>query len=191
MKKYLIALTAFTAITFAATAQTKNPTDNTSQQSHSQMHHKNHGMHQFHRHGMMGQLNLTDAQKQQARALNEDYNAKVKNLEKDDNITLKDYRTQKAALENERKSKFQALLTPDQKNKIAQDKKERSEKMEMMAQKRMDKMKADLSLTDDQVAKIQDQRGQRDIRYVGGPRGAVSRDCKIQGFAGCPPDRCG
>ncbi len=158
MKKYLIALTAFTAITFAATAQTKNPTDNTSQQSHSQMHHKNHGMHQFHRHGMMGQLNLTDAQKQQARALNEDYNAKVKNLEKDDNITLKDYRTQKAALENERKSKFQALLTPDQKNKIAQDKKERSEKMEMMAQKRMDKMKADLSLTDDQVAKIQDQR---------------------------------
>ena len=158
MKKYLIALTAFTAITFAATAQTKNPTDNTSQQSHSQMHHKNHGMHQFHRHGMMGQLNLTDAQKQQAEALNEDYNAKVKNLEKDDNITLKDYRTQKAALENERKSKFQALLTPDQKNKIAQDKKERSEKMEMMAQKRMDKMKADLSLTDDQVAKIQDQR---------------------------------
>ena len=158
MKKYLIALTAFTAITFAATAQTKNPTDNTSQQSHSQMHHKNHGMHQFHRHGMMGQLNLTDAQKQQARVLNEDYNAKVKNLEKDDNITLKDYRTQKAALENERKSKFQALLTPDQKNKIAQDKKERSEKMEMMAQKRMDKMKADLSLTDDQVAKIQDQR---------------------------------
>jgi len=160
LKKYLFALTIFSLGTFAAFAQTKtDSTNNASRQHHAQWHHKSeYGMHQFHRHGMMGQLNLTDAQKQQTRALNEDYNAKVKNLEKDDDITLKDYRTQKAALENERKSKFQALLTPDQKNKIAQDKKERSEKMEMMTQKRMDKMKADLSLTDDQVAKIQDQR---------------------------------
>lgn len=158
MKKYLIALMAFTAITFAATAQTKNSTDNTSQQPHTQMHHKSeYGMHGFHHHGMMAKLNLTDAQKQQAKALNEDYNTRVKNLEKDDNITLKDYRAQKAALENERKSKFQDILTSDQKNKIAQTKKERSEKMEMMAQKRMEKMKTDLNLTDEQVAKIQDQ----------------------------------
>ena len=49
-------------------------------------------------------------------------------------------------------------LTTDQKNKIAQAKKDRSEKMKMMAQKRMEKMKTDLNLTDDQVAKMQAQR---------------------------------
>ena len=106
----------------------------------------------------MKDINLTDAQKQQAKALNEDYNTKVKNLEKDENITLKDYRAKKASLEQERKSKFQALLTPEQKDKIAQDRKARSEKMKMMAQKRLDKMKTDLNLTDDQVAKIQEER---------------------------------
>ena len=107
---------------------------------------------------MMRDINLTDAQKQQAKALNEEYNTKVKNLEKDENITLKDYRAKKANLEQERKSKFQALLTPEQKDKIAQARKARSEKMKMMSQKRMDKMKTDLNLTDDQVAKIQEQR---------------------------------
>lgn len=161
MKKYLVALTAFTIITIAATAQTKNSsTDNTSQQTHTQMHHKpGYGMHQFHHHGMMmNQLNLTDAQKQQVKDLNTDYKNQLSGLEKDDNITLKDYRSKKASLEQERKSKFQALLTTDQKNKIAQAKQDRSEKMKMMAQKRMEKMKTDLNLTDDQVAKMQAQR---------------------------------
>jgi Spy/CpxP family protein refolding chaperone len=161
MKKYAIALTAFTIITLAANAQTKSSSsDATTQQPGTAMHHKQgNGMHKFHhRNMMMTQLNLTDAQKQQVKALNEDYNVKVKNLEKDDNITLKDYRTQKANFEQERKSKFQALLTTDQKNKIAQAKQDRSAKMKMMAQKRIDKMKTDLNLTDDQVAKMQAQR---------------------------------
>jgi Spy/CpxP family protein refolding chaperone len=161
MKKYLVALTAFTIITIAATAQTKNSsTDNTSKQTHIQMHHKpGYGMHQFHHHGMMmNQLNLTDAQKQEAKSMNDDYRNQLKELEKNDNITLKDYRSKKASIEQERKSKFQALLTTDQKNKIAQAKKGRSEKMKMMAQKRMEKMKTDLNLTDDQVAKMQAQR---------------------------------
>ena len=102
-------------------------------------------------------MNLSDAQKQQAKSINDDYRNGLKQLEANDNITLKDYRSKKAALEQERKSKFEALLTPDQKNKIAQAKKERSEKMKMMEEKRMEKMKTNLNLTDDQVAKIQEQ----------------------------------
>ena len=43
-------------------------------------------------------------------------------------------------------------------HKIAQAKKTRSEKMKMTTQKRLDKMKSDLNLTDEQVAKIQEQR---------------------------------
>ena len=169
MKKYLFALSAFTLVAIAANAQSTNDsTKNTTVHQHSwQSHQKMNGyaMHRFHRnmhgHGqnfMAMHLKLTDTQKQQVKALNDDYRKKLSNLEKNDNITLKDYRTQKARLEHERKAKFQGILTTEQKNEIAQAKKQRSEKMAMMAQKRIEKMKTDLDLTDAQVAKIQDQQ---------------------------------
>jgi Spy/CpxP family protein refolding chaperone len=159
MKKYIIALSAFTLMAFAVNAQSADSTNNSATQHnnwHMHQHTQGYGMNRHREHSMMMNLNLTDAQKQQVTALNKDYRDKVQNLEKDDNITLKDYRAQKANFENERKSKFQDILTPVQKNKLALYKKERGEKMKEMAQKRMDKMKTDLSLTDDQVAKIQD-----------------------------------
>ena len=161
MKKYLMALASLTILTIGASAQIKrNSTDTTTQQHKMGMHRKQgYAMHKFHHHNMMmNQLNLTDAQKQQAKSINDDYRNQLKDLEKNENITLKDYRFKKANLEQERKSKFQALLTTDQKNKIEQAKKQRSEKMKMMVQKRLEKMKTDLNLTDDQVAKITEQR---------------------------------
>ncbi|MDQ6904020.1 MAG: hypothetical protein M3139_13530 [Bacteroidota bacterium] len=162
MKKYLLALSAFTVMAFAANAQEKsNPNESSDKQHHVHMNHDKHSdamsMH-HHRGGMMHHMNLTDAQKQQAKELQADYTNKVKDLEKDQNITLKDYRAKKAILEQERKSKFQALLTPEQKDKIAQGRKEMHEKREMMSQKRMDKMKSDLNLTDAQVEKINAQK---------------------------------
>ncbi|MGH2647853.1 MAG: hypothetical protein ACRDE8_09815, partial [Ginsengibacter sp.] len=160
---YLMALSAFTIISFAATAQTKNNSSDTAAHKHSMhIHHNRSGyaMQKFHhRRGMMmTQLNLTDVQKQQAKSINDNYRNQLKELEKNDNITLKDYRAKKANLEQERKSKFQAMLTADQKNKIEQAKKQRSEKMKMLAQKRMGKMKTDLNLNDEQVAKMQEQQ---------------------------------
>jgi len=161
MKKYLIALASVTVITISASAQiNRNSTDTTTQQHKMGMHRRQeYATHKFHhRNMMMNQLNLTDVQKQQAKSINDNYRNQLKDLEKNDNITLKDYRFKKANLEQERKSKFQALLTTDQKNKIEQAKKQRNEKMKMMAQKRLEKMKTDLNLTDDQVAKITEQR---------------------------------
>ena len=162
MKKYLIALSAFAVITVIVHAQSAdNSTKSAPDQQNSWKMHQHKQGYGMNRHRgnfmMMRAISFTDAQKQQVKALNEDYNTKVKNLEKGDNITLKDYRTQKANFEKERKSKFQDILTTDQKNKIAQAKKERSEKMKLMAQKRMEKMKTDLNLTDDQVAKMKAQ----------------------------------
>jgi len=159
MKKYLVALSAFTIMTVAAGAQAKtNSADANAQQQ--DMHHKRsgYGMHQHRHHSMMMGLNLSDAQKQQVKDLNTDYKNQLKDLEKNDNITLKDYRAKKASLEQERKSKFEGILTSDQKNTIAQAKKERGEKMKMMAQKRLENMKTQLNLTDAQVSKIQDLR---------------------------------
>lgn len=162
MKNYLIALSAFTLMATTTNAQSNGNAAKTSrnQQNGWKMHHgKQGGMNMHKGHSMrMKDLNLTDAQKQQAKALKEEYRTKVQNLEKDQNITLKDYRAQKASLEKERKAKFQDILTADQKNQIAAYKKRMSEKKEMMAQKRMEKMKTNLSLTDAQVAKMQGQR---------------------------------
>lgn len=187
MKKYLLALSAFTVMAFAANAQEKSNSDG-SADGHHQMHmnHDKHrdgmGMH-HHRGGMMRNMNLTDVQKKQAKELNEDYRSKVKDLEKDQNITLKDYRAKKAVLEQERKAKFQALLTPEQKDKIAQGRKDMHEKRERMGEKRMDKMKTDLNLTDAQVDKIKEQRKNsmekmKDIRE----NSSLSQDQKKEKF---------
>lgn len=160
MKKYLVAFCAFTLITAAINAQTTdNATQNTTTPKNGWHAHKP-GYGKFHhgRYAMMKDINLSDAQKQQVKALNEEYRNKVANLEKNDNITLKDYRSQKANLEKERKGKFDNILTQEQKNTIASNRKKMMEKREIMSQKRLDKMKTDLNLTDDQVAKIQDQR---------------------------------
>lgn len=153
-----MALSVFTVITVAVNAQAKS---DSTHESNMHMRHENsgYGMHKYQRNGMMmKQLNFTDAQKQRIKAINTEYRNQVNDLEKNETITLKDYRVKKANLEQERKSKFQAILTSDQKNKIAQAKKERSEKREIMAQKRIEKMKTDLNLTDTQVSKIQEQR---------------------------------
>lgn len=161
MKKHLIALSALALFTVAANAQTKTIPGAADQQHSSYMHHKNfgEGMHKHHgNHMMMKKLNLTEAQKQQAKEINADFKNQVSNLEKSDKITLKDYREKKANLEQERKSKFMAILTQDQKNKIASARKHRGEKMHEMTEKRMDKMKTDLNLTDVQVAKLKEQR---------------------------------
>lgn len=158
MKKYLLALTTLTIITISASAQTTDSSSNFPQHRMHMGPMMKHGMHGSHRNHGMANLNLNDAQKQQAKVISEEYHNKIAALEKNDNITLKDYRAQKASLEKERKDKFQALLTPEQKNKIEEGKKKMHERMKAMAERHLQKMKTDLNLSDDQVAKIKEQR---------------------------------
>ena len=163
MKKHLMALSAFAVIAIAANAQaTGNESGNAGKHQSTPMHHKQgaYGRHPHHRNDMLMKLDLTGAQKEQARALNTEYKNQLKELEKNDAITLKDYRAKKASLEQQRKSKFENILTPEQKDKLAKAKKESSEKRAAMAEKRLEKMKADLNLSDEQVAKIKEQQEQ-------------------------------
>ena len=159
MKKHLIALSAFTILALATNAQTKDSTGVAAQHERTHMHHgkSQYGMHQHHRNDMMN-INLTDAQKQQVKDINTDFRNQLKDLENNQGISHKDYRVKKASLEQERKSKFQDILTSDQKDKLALAKKERTEKMKMMAQKRLEKMKTALNLSDTQVEKMQELR---------------------------------
>lgn len=145
MKKLLIPLIAIFAFTATAGAQ-----DKMGKKGHH--HHK-------HQKGMMAkQLNFSEDQKKQAKAINEDFRKKMQDLNKQENITVKEQRDRKASILKERKAKMDGLLTAEQKTKLTQLKAERKAKKEEHYTKRLDKMKTTLSLTDDQVVKLKSQR---------------------------------
>ena len=144
MKKLLIPLIAIFALTATVNAQ-----DKMGKKGH---HHK-------HQKGMMAkQLNFSEAQKTQAKAIQEDSRKKMQELNKNESITVKEQRDRKAAILKERKTKMDGLLTAEQKTKMTQLKAEHKAKKEAGYAKRMDKMKTNLNLTDEQVTKLKAQQ---------------------------------
>ena len=144
MKKVLIPLIALLTLTVTTNAQNKM-----GKQKH----------HQHHQKGMMAkQLNFSEAQKTQAKAINEDSRKKMQELNKNESITVKEQRDRKAAIQKERKIKMDGLLTADQKTRMTQLKAEQKVKKEERFSKHVDKMKTSLNLTDEQVTKLKAQR---------------------------------
>lgn len=131
---------AFASFIFSASAQEQRKI------KHHQ-HHSANGM-------MMKELILTQSQKEQIKASHDGYKKQLMELNKNEGITVKEARDKKEALRKEHKDKMMALLTPEQKDKLIQLKKDGAVKHEAMAAKRLDKMKANLNLSDAQVAKI-------------------------------------
>ncbi|MGG9971436.1 hypothetical protein ACQ33O_06550 [Ferruginibacter sp. SUN002] len=146
MKKILLSLLAVVTFVVAANAQ-KQGCDKKMKGGHKQ-----HAMHN--NKGMMKDLNLTDAQKQQMKANKEAMKAKKMELSKNENLTVKEYRDKKEALKKEEKAQMMNLLTADQKAKMEQMKKDKKAEHDKKAAAKLEKMKTDLALTDDQVAKI-------------------------------------
>jgi Spy/CpxP family protein refolding chaperone len=96
---------------------------------------------------MMKELNLTDAQKAQMKAEREAGKAKIEALEKQENLTVKEMKDRKAALQQEQKAKMETVLTPEQKNKREAQKNEMKEKHAAM-------MKEKLGLSNEQAANL-------------------------------------
>ena len=91
-------------------------------------------------------LNLTADQQQQIKSINEAARSKMSDLRKQEaTITVKAYKEQMKAIGKEKHEKIQA----------AKMRADRAKKFDGMAKNRMEKMKKDLQLTDDQSAKIQ------------------------------------
>jgi len=148
MKKILVGLVAFSCFILSATAQDK------SADKQDKMNGKDH-----HEKGMMmKQLDLTADQKEKIKISREDFRTKMTSLNQDESVTLKDYRDKKYILRKEEKMQFLNILTPEQKTKLEQFKKDEKAKRELMAAKRIDKLKAELNLTDEQVATIKANR---------------------------------
>ena len=158
MKKYLIALSAFTIFTISANAQQQRTTSGDAPMTHhGKLDHKKMGHGNHERGMMMKQLDLTDAQKQQAKAIRDDYQNQIKQLKGDGSMSVSDYNAKKASLQKEQKAKFESLLTQDQKNKMQQLRKEQVAKTDARREKRMDKMKSTLNLTGAQVSQLKSQ----------------------------------
>ena len=145
MKKQVAFLIAVSLISASSFAQEKREIKH-----HDQMKHQ-HGM-------MLKQLNLTDAQKAIMKANHEAFRQKMQDLDKNESISVKEFRDKRAALLKEQKAKMDGLLTLDQKNKMAQLKTEQKIKRNEHFTKHLDKMKSNLGLTVDQVAKLKAQR---------------------------------
>ena len=119
------------------------------------------GEHQGRHHmpGMdMKQFNLTDAQKEQFKAQRESFRKQMDELKKNDNITVKEWKSRMETLRKDQKTKMQGILTTEQKGQIEKMKTEHKAMMEIDAKARMEKMKLHLGLTDEQAAKMNKNR---------------------------------
>jgi Spy/CpxP family protein refolding chaperone len=150
MKKVITSFLALTIISFSVTAQEKRELSAEKMEAREQ-HKKGKKSHMMEK---MKDLNLSDAQKAQLKSIMEEEKTKMQALKQQQNITVKEYNDRKEAIARETKAKRDAVLTAEQKNKLAQSKIERKENEKAHFEKKMDKMTTKLSLSNDQAAKL-------------------------------------
>ena len=145
MKRIIITLLAVSLITVSSAAQQKK----TMKGSHRQKH--NHGK-------MARSLNFSEDQKKQAKLYKDDAKKKMQELNKNESITVKEFRDRKEMIRKERRSKMQGLLTVEQKTKMALLNADQQKKREEHFTRHLNKMRSALTLTDAQVAQLKSQR---------------------------------
>ncbi len=121
MKKLIALSLAACVFAFGATAQTERTVAKTER---ANRHNKD-------RHGkgeMMKQLNLSKEQKAQLKAQHQEMKTQREALKGQDNITVKEMKEKQEALKAQQKAKFDAILTPEQKTKMAELKKQHDNK---------------------------------------------------------------
>ena len=152
MKKIIVAALATIFIVSIAAAQAPKTRQHGKQGQH-------HGAQMKHsKHKMGKHLNLSAEQKTQAKTIHENFRKQVTDLKKNDKITMGEYKKQMASLQKDRKAKMEALLTPEQKAKIAEGKKKMEEHAQVRNAARLEKMKINLGLKEEQVSKIKQQQ---------------------------------
>lgn len=120
-----------------------------------------HGMHKGHPRmpGMLMQkLNLTEDQKAKFKTQHESFRKQMEELKKNDNITVKEWKSRMEALHKDNKTKLDGILTTEQRAQIEKMKEEQKAMREVDAKARMEKMKIHLGLTDEQAEKMKKNR---------------------------------
>lgn len=157
MKKMMTILSALLLTAGLASAQTADTT-----QHHPGIDGRKMAMH--HKSGHEGRgfngpkINLSDDQKTQLKAINEDYHKQLTALQSNNSISLGDYKTKLADLRKSHREQLNGIYTPEQKKMLAERRQSMQKRMHDMGARSLDKMKQNLNLSDDQVAKIKAQR---------------------------------
>lgn len=151
MKNIITLLIAITVISFNLSAQKKRAARFEKETNDERKH-------QGHKREMLKDLDLSDAQKTQIKSYREEYKRQMQALREDPNLTVKEINSRRDALKQHQKAKIHALLTNEQKKKIEKNKLEHKADANMRAEKKLEKMKSKLSLSDDQANKLRAQR---------------------------------
>jgi Spy/CpxP family protein refolding chaperone len=154
MKKVSLSILALMVSIAILQAQEKSVTPQ-QQTTPAHKHYGKHGM-KHGKHGMdFKKLNLTQEQKDKMKGINSDFHLKMTDLKKQEaTITVKDYKAQMKELGKKRHEQIRGILTQGQKDQLVKMRADAKKRGGEMAQKRMEKMKTELQLSDDQSAKI-------------------------------------
>ncbi|OQP51062.1 hypothetical protein A4H97_04410 [Niastella yeongjuensis] len=143
MKRVFIgmALAAFVATTACAQDQSLS-------NDRPKMHH--------HRGDALAQLNLTDDQKNEMKVINDDFKQQMTDLKKsEDKITVTEWKSKMATIRKDHHAKVDKVLTDEQKASLKKMHKDHGKGFRQDKHNRMDRMKKELNLTDEQTAAIQ------------------------------------
>ena len=127
---------------------------------------------------MAQQLNFSEDQKKQAKLIKESFRKRMQELNKNEAITVKEFRDRKYAMHQEQKAKMQGLLTGEQKAKMEQMKADHKVKAQEHFAKRLEKMQTHLGLTDDQTSKMKTQREEMMMKMK-----SINEDTKMDRLA--------
>lgn len=108
--------------------------------------------------GKMKALNLSASQKEQLKAARQNTHTQLAALNKNDQMTVKDFKKSKAEILKSQKQQMAGILTEDQKNQLAQSKTSANDPKGNKEGRNFGKMKENLSLTDNQVTQIKANR---------------------------------
>jgi hypothetical protein len=103
-------------------------------------------------------LDISAEQKNKFKSLNEDYRKKMMELKKEDDITVKEWKSRMADLQKKSLADQQNIFTPDQKIRMEKMKQERKQMAEIDTRARMEKMKLQLGLSTEQTEKFYRQQ---------------------------------
>jgi len=113
-----------------------------------------HGHKKGNRDQFVKELNLSPEQQQKLKSAQADYKKRLSELKQNDSMTTEQKRNERASIMKEQHEKLQQILTPEQKEKYKSLRQEEAANRTKDTEKRKDKVKNELNLTDDQVAKL-------------------------------------
>jgi Spy/CpxP family protein refolding chaperone len=147
MKKLIAFTLVLASVGFTATAQERRDVKTPRTEGKMRMHDKK----------TMQELNLTESQKAELKAQRESAKAQLEAIKADASLTDAQKAEKAKVIHQEQKTKMQALLTTEQKAKMAESRKAQAAKGKEMGEKRKQAYN-DLNLTSDQSAKLKAQK---------------------------------